>query len=519
MAEVPLAQRRRDEQALPKYERIPLDMPLAAEKSSLSLSQLSCHDRNNFYFLTLLYYLQGVPVGLAFGSIPFLLKEKLSYAEVGIFSFASYPYSLKLLWSPVVDAFYSTRLGRRRSWILPIQFISSILLFYLSFIIEPLMADPQRNLKTITGFFLLLVLGCATQDIAVDGWALTLLSQQALPYASTAQTIGINSGYFTSFTVFLALNSPEFANSYLRRVPATSGLLPLSLYLRGCAVLYAFVTFYATFCRSEDRVKPAEFSGKPGWDSILRVYRIMLDILRLPAVKSLIIVHLFAKIAFQANDVVTNLKLVEKGLSKEDLALVILIDFPFEIVFGYIAAKWCTQMSPLLPWMYAFLGRVLFSTVSMSQVFFFPKSGTTFWYLLYVIIVHVANSFLSTVQFVSITALHTQIADPEVGGTYMTILNTICNFGGTWPRFFVLWGVDYFTSATCTNTGDSCATEELKVLCRSFGGQCMVHRDGYYVMAIICLLIGVIIYFGYIKATMDRLQHLPTLAWRCKKHA
>jgi PAT family acetyl-CoA transporter-like MFS transporter 1 len=44
----------------------------------------------------------------------------------------------------------------------------------------------------------------------VDGWALTLLSQENLSYASTCQTIGLNTGYFASFTVFLALNSDAF---------------------------------------------------------------------------------------------------------------------------------------------------------------------------------------------------------------------------------------------------------------------------------------------------------------------
>ncbi|PSS37198.1 hypothetical protein PHLCEN_2v969 [Hermanssonia centrifuga] len=41
-------------------------------------------------------------------------------------------------------------------------------------------------------------------------WALTLLSHENLPYASTCQTIGLNTGYFASFTVFLALNSESF---------------------------------------------------------------------------------------------------------------------------------------------------------------------------------------------------------------------------------------------------------------------------------------------------------------------
>ena len=49
------------------------------------------------------------------------------------------------------------------------------------------------------------------QLILSAGWALTLLSEENLSYASTCQTIGLTSGYFASFTVFLALNSEAFA--------------------------------------------------------------------------------------------------------------------------------------------------------------------------------------------------------------------------------------------------------------------------------------------------------------------
>lgn len=54
------------------------------------------------------------------------------------------------------------------------------------------------------------------QDIAVDGWALTLLPPRHIEYASTCQTLGMNTGYFTSFTIFLALSNPEFCNKYIR---------------------------------------------------------------------------------------------------------------------------------------------------------------------------------------------------------------------------------------------------------------------------------------------------------------
>jgi len=39
-----------------------------------------------------------------------------------IFSFALWPYSMKLLWAPLVDSLYVRRLGRRKSWLIPVQF-------------------------------------------------------------------------------------------------------------------------------------------------------------------------------------------------------------------------------------------------------------------------------------------------------------------------------------------------------------------------------------------------------------
>ena len=53
-------------------------------------------DFENIVLLVFLYLLQGVPLGLTLGSIPFLLKARLSYADLALFSLASYPYSLKV---------------------------------------------------------------------------------------------------------------------------------------------------------------------------------------------------------------------------------------------------------------------------------------------------------------------------------------------------------------------------------------------------------------------------------------
>lgn len=137
--------------------------------ASASLLALSPHDQRNFALLVLLYFIQGVPMGLAMGSVPFLLKSRLSYGEIGVFTLASYPYSMKLLWSPIVDAIWSRRMGRRKSWIVPIQMMSAVMLIWLGANADRLMEEASQKLYAFTFVFFVLVMLCATQDIAVDG--------------------------------------------------------------------------------------------------------------------------------------------------------------------------------------------------------------------------------------------------------------------------------------------------------------------------------------------------------------
>jgi len=73
--------------------------------------------------------LQGIPIGLTFGTIPFLLKPHVSYSQLALFSLSSWPYSLKLLYSPIVDAWFWNRLGRRKSWIVPVQLILAVVMW------------------------------------------------------------------------------------------------------------------------------------------------------------------------------------------------------------------------------------------------------------------------------------------------------------------------------------------------------------------------------------------------------
>lgn len=69
-------------------------------------------------------------------------------------------------------------------------------------------------------------------------------------------------------------------------------------------------------------------------------------------------------------------------------------------------------------------------------------------------------------MFVAIMAFFARISDPAVGGTYMTLLNTLSNLGGNWPATVALWFVDSLTWKSCVsgnNTNVCHSHEELEV--------------------------------------------------------
>lgn len=488
-----------------------LDNKKSREVETTEAQTLNRRDYGNFALLVILYLLQGIPIGLSFGSIPFLLKAKLSYSQIAVFSLSSWPYSLKLLWSPIVDAVYTPLLGRRKSWIVPIQILTGVLFFFLGNNIDAMMEADHVPIYALTYSFLTTIFFCATQDIAVDGWALTLLSKESLSYASTAQTIGLNSGYFLSFTVFLSFNSSEFSNKYLRSIPQEYGVLSLSDYMKFWSFIYILVTAYLVFFKKESDIKDEESQL-----DITGVYSTIWKICKLPHMRSYVGVLLISKIGFICHEAVTSLKLLEKGFSREDMALSVLLDFPLQIFFGYYAAKWSNGPRPLKPWLYAFYGRLACSILGMLIVAGYPtQQPVTMAYFLIIMGSTVLSSFMSTVQFVSISAFMTSIADPVIGGTYMTLLNTFSNFGGTWPKFFVLEAVDAYTVTQCSNdSGISCNTEKGRDLCKDLNGTCDIVRDGYYIVNTLCVVIGLIMLLFYVKPIIKRLERLPKKMWR-----
>jgi PAT family acetyl-CoA transporter-like MFS transporter 1 len=183
------------------------------------------------------------------------------------------------------------------------------------------------------------------------------------------------------------------------------------------------------------------------------------------------VIHLFAKIGFAGSEAGTSLKLVEKGFRREDLAVMVLIDFPFQIVGGWLAAKWSRGDRPLRPWIYAFWPRFFFASTAALIVYYFPKQPIPLTFFLLMIVHTVLSSFATYVHQSSCLFLTEAPQDCTIcwhfgfpysyfgshywrnihdGRHYVVktwswadphqLLATFSNMGGTWPKWFVLKG-------------------------------------------------------------------------------
>ncbi|XP_041796203.1 acetyl-coenzyme A transporter 1 [Chelmon rostratus] len=473
----------------------------------------------NVLLLLFLYVLQGIPLGLA-GSIPLILQSKgVNYKDQAFFSFVFWPFSLKLLWAPLVDALYFSRFGRRKSWLVPTQYLLGLFMLYLSVTVNSLLqSEGGPKVATLTAVFFMLAFLAATQDIAVDGWALTMLSRENVGYASTCNSVGQTAGYFLGNVLFLALESADFCNKYLRTEPKDTGIVTLSdfLFFWGMVFLVS-TTLVAIMKREHGKGKRKVHEETQG---VMDTYKLLFSIIKMPTVFTFCVLLLTAKIGFSAADAVTGLKLVEAGVPKEQLALLAVPMVPLQILLPVIISKYTAGPRPLDVFYKAFPFRLLIGLEYALLVWWTPsvkqEGGFPVYYYTIVLLSYAVHQVALYSMYVACMAFHAKVSDPLIGGTYMTLLNTVTNLGGNWPSTVALWMVDPLTSKECQGAvGQSCGSPEEAGLCIKEGGACVTTLDGYYVESVVCVAIG-LAWWLWLGKKMRRLQEQSPSAWRCR---
>ena len=111
----------------------------------------------------------GLPLLLVLGTLSFRLREAgIDRTTIGYLSWVGLAYGFKWVWAPLVDRLplplLTRALGMRRSWLLLAQAV------IITGLVGMALTDPKEVLNTVVWCAVLVALGSATQDIALDAF-------------------------------------------------------------------------------------------------------------------------------------------------------------------------------------------------------------------------------------------------------------------------------------------------------------------------------------------------------------
>ncbi|MBU0730638.1 MAG: AmpG family muropeptide MFS transporter [Proteobacteria bacterium] len=131
----------------------------------------------------------GLPLLLTKSVLQAWMTEKgVDLTVIGLFALVGLPYSIKFLWSPLLDHIRLPFLGRRRGWLLIFQVLLTLSIAWLGF------TDPGKNTLFVAIAAFLVTLFSASQDIVVDAYRREDLNDPELGLGSSLYVNGYRLG-------------------------------------------------------------------------------------------------------------------------------------------------------------------------------------------------------------------------------------------------------------------------------------------------------------------------------------
>ncbi|CAF5147593.1 unnamed protein product, partial [Rotaria sp. Silwood1] len=334
-------------------------------------------------------------------------------------------------------------------------------LFIFSFYLTTLI--KQLKIKTLTCIFFLVYFLLASQDVCVDGWALTLLTNYNLQWVATCQTVGQTIGGLVGFNILSTFESANFTNRFIRKPVLLSekpyGLFTINQFIRFWAVAFLSVCFCIALFKKE-RQENNHLNLRQTYSSIFKLFQ-------KKCVRQLALLVLLDSIGY--------------GVPQETLGLLII-----PLIFVKIFIPFCiTQTNRPLTWYYRSYLPVLFMCILIAiYIYFTPYILSQWYFYLILICLLILKESLISLMAASRFGFYARISDSCIGRTYITLLSTLGKLGGGLKSSAVLYTAGWIKP----------------------------DKLAYPLLVGICVLLGCIWLIVQYR-TMLRLQALPIEEW------
>lgn len=381
-------------------------------------------DTIGIVILSTLYLLQGIPQGLSAGSLSVILIAKgASYTDISLISFAGVAFSLKIFWASFLDKYFMKSFGKRKTYIIPCKYFIGMLYIAYSYYFDQ---DIETLNVTRIAIVLLIVRTIeATADIAIDGWVLTLLSEEYVAVGPTCQSVAQSFGAFISQLLFVQLTSVKFANDYIYSQPSNEPLITYGGYLRFWGIATLIVAFLIHFFKKETNPRSREFS------SVWEVFKTLKGFYHNTNLRFLCFFFLTYRLGFIFIDSAGFLELVRRGFPKETLSFIAMCVYPVQFIGPIWLLKYTLKKLEFVP---VFRGMFLLILFVIGMIFTnsiyqaYKEEDFIIMLITAMLILYQVGKAMTEVPCITFC---TRICDERYGGTFITGLVSIFNIDRT----------------------------------------------------------------------------------------
>ena len=389
----------------------------------------------------------GICLGFVEGSLPILLvKNGAKLSDLGFLSLCSYPFGLKFLFGPLLDRYFSERVGKRMSYILPCLSTILLLSFLSAFSIDQWIQSVNLSPLSLVSFFMLLA--SAILMITSDGYLITTVARNRRSLMPMLKFSAQNIGRFLTYNLFIPLSSVKFCNDYIFSTPHDEPLVSFQALFILLAAGTFFYVLYLSFCSVK------EPPTRQNFESLFEIIKMIRGFWTNKNLFRFLVFGIIWKLGFAPLDNYLLPACIRGGFSEADFINIQTMLFPVSIIAACLAGNYAvkgTQNQFRL--FYAHI--VAKIATSLLSYWVLVEYGTpqgwqnAFWAMT---LVQALDIIQEALLFTSTGAFYARICDQKIGTTFLTVIFSVNNLGTSLPKtlmYYILtddnWkGVTYF---------------------------------------------------------------------------
>ncbi len=152
-------------------------------------------------FVVLQSFASGLPLGLVWVAIPDWMRDiGVDIRVVGLITLAQAPWTFKVLWAPLMDRYVPPFWGRRRGWMA----VTQVALLALGLMMAGLGQRPE-TVWVVGALAMAIALAAASQDIAIDAYAVEVLRKDEQGAAAGARAAIYRAAYSVAGSLAISL--------------------------------------------------------------------------------------------------------------------------------------------------------------------------------------------------------------------------------------------------------------------------------------------------------------------------